>query len=631
MNHYPLWKNIVVAFVVAISCLYALPNLFGEDPAVQISPPYAREMKIDAGVKEQIDKKLKEANLPAYLDAKLADNSLLLRYSDTDSQLKAYSLLKEAFPEYVVAQNLVSSTPSWLLAIGARPMFLGLDLRGGVHFLMQVDMNAAVQQEEERLVEDFRTLFREKNVRYRSIGRAQGGGVSLNFSAAEVRGQALELVKKDYPELVIKEREDNGEFIALLTLSEKSLKETKDQAVEQNTTTLRNRVNELGVAEPIIQRQGTDRIVVQLPGVQDTARAKEILGATATLEFRLTDGDMQQWFEAQQSGKVPVNSKLYKRRDGSPVLLKRSVIVTGDQINDAASTIDQRSGSPATVVRLNNKGATRMYDTTKENVGKPMAVVFIEYKVDTKVVDGKEVKTRKKVEEVINVATVQEAFGKNFQITGLTSGEARNLSLLLRAGALKAPMEIIEERTIGPSLGKENIEQGWWSIILGYVALLLFLWARYSHFGMIANFAMFINMVMTVAMMSVLQATLTLPGLAGLALSVGMAVDANILIYERIREELRNGNSPQNSIHVGFEKASGTITDSNLTALLASVVLFAFGTGPVKGFAVTTCLGIIASMFCAVIISRAIINYMYGGKKLDRVPVEWDTPKHDAP
>jgi preprotein translocase subunit SecD len=361
--------------------------------------------------------------------------------------------------------------------------------------------------------------------------------------------------------------------------------------------------------------------VVQLPGVQDTARAKEILGATATLEFRLVDGTPEQWQDAQRNNKIPVNSRLYKQRDGSPILLKRSVIVTGDQINDAASALDQRTGSPSVSVVLDNKGAKRMNDITRENIQKPMSVVFIEYRSDKQIVDGKEVKTRKKVEEVINVATIQEQFGKNFQITGLASGEARNLSLLLRAGALKAPMEIVEERTIGPSLGKENIRQGFLSAILGFAVVMVFMVVRYSTFGIVANIALFTNMIVLISLLSMLQATLTLPGIAGIVLTMGMAVDANVLIYERIREEVHLGNSPQASIYAGFEKAFSTIADSNITTLIAGIVLFSFGTGPIKGFAVTLSLGILSSMFTAIMVSRAVINYKWGNKRLTTLPV----------
>jgi len=624
MNQYPLWKYLLIFGIILICTLYALPNLFGENPAVQISTAYARNMTIDQEVQSNVESKLKEAKI-SIVDAELANNELLIRFQDTDTQLKAYTLLKETFKEYVIAQNLAPATPKWLTAIGAKPMYLGLDLRGGVHFLMQVDMDTALRQDEERYIDELRTLFREQKLRYKSLNRLLGGlgGVQVSFAEATTRTQARQAIEKQYSgEFLITEKDTSEEANLQLAFTPATLKEKQKGAVEQNITTLRNRINELGVAEPIIQQQGEDRIVVQLPGVQDTARAKEILGATATLEFRLVEGTDADWLEAQRSNKIPLNARLYHRRDGSPVLLKRSVIVTGDQINGAAATIDQQSSQPATTVRLDSKGAKRMYETTKVNVGNPMAVLFIEYKIETKKgADGKDVTSRQKIEEVINVATIREAFGKNFQITGLTSSEATNLALLLRAGALKAPMEIIEERTIGPSLGQENIAQGWFSIELSFIAVMLFMWSRYSTFGMVANLALLMNVVILTALLSMLQATLTLPGMAGIVLTLGMAVDANVLIYERIREEIQQGNSPQASIYAGFEKAWGTIADSNLTTLIAGIVLFGFGTGPIRGFAVVLSLGILTSMFTAVMVSRAVINFFYGGRKLAKLPV----------
>ena len=612
MNQYPLWKYLVIIAVIVICALYALPNLFGEDPAIQISPAYARNMKIDATVQTKAESALKQANL-AYIRIEKTDNQLLVRFKDTDTQLKAYSTLKEALPEYIVAQNLASAIPNWLTKIGAKPMYLGLDLRGGIHFLMQVDMESAIKQDEETYINDLRTFFREKQLRYQGINRVvdKSGGIQISFATLDLREQAKQLIASNFDDLLITEKESLEEYNLYLNFTPVALQQRQQKALEQNTTTLRNRINELGVSEPIIQRQGEDRIVVQLPGVQDTARAKEILGATATLEFRLVaEGDTSQH-----------NARLYKRRDGTPVMLQRQVIATGDQINDAASTIDQRTGSPAVVVRLDNRGAKRMLDTTRKSVGKPMAVVFIEYQVTTQLIDGKEVTQHNKTEEVINVATIQEEFGKNFQITGLGSSEANNLALLLRAGALKAPMEIVEERTIGPSLGQENINQGLLAIMLGFATVIVFMVLRYHMFGMVANLALLMNVIVLTALLSMLQATLTLPGMAGIVLTLGMAVDANVLIYERIREELANSNSPQASIHAGFEKAFGTIFDSNITTLIAGMVLFSFGTGPIKGFAITLSLGILTSMFTAIMVSRAVINFFYGGRKLTKLPL----------
>ncbi len=622
MNHYPLWKYLLIAAVIFVCGLYALPNLFGNDPAVQISPAYARDTKIDDTVQETVETTLKEAKL-SFTRIERTSRQLLVRFKNTNTQLKAYSILREALSDYVVAQNLAPATPDWLTGLGGMPMYLGLDLRGGVHFLMQVDMETAIRQDEETYVEELRTLFREKKLRYKGINRVikEGGGIQVTFAALEIRNKAKKLIKKHYDDLVIVEKDRVGEYRLYMTFSEKALIENRQKALEQNITTLRNRVNELGVSEPVIQRQGDERIVVQLPGVQDTARAKEILGATATLEFRMTSDTREKWFEVERTKKVPINARLYHERDGNPVLLKRRVIVTGDQITDAAATIDQRSAQPATTIRLDSRGGKKMLQTTRKNVGKPMAVVFIEYHIETKMINGKKVTTRSKTEEVINVATIQEEFSKNFQITGLTSSEANNLALLLRAGALKAPMEIIEERTIGPSLGQENIDLGLLSIMLGFLAVMLFMWLRYKTFGLVADLALLMNVVILVALLSLLQATLTLPGMAGIVLTLGMAVDANVLIFEKIREEIANGNSHQSSIHLGYEKAFITIFDANLTTLIAAVMLFSFGTGPIKGFAITLSLGIITSMFTAIMFTRGLINFFYGGRKLAKLPV----------
>ena len=425
MNQYPLWKYLLIGVVISICALYALPNLFGEDPAVQISPAYARDVKIDETVQDTVEAELKEVNI-SFTRIERTPKQLLVRFKDNDTQLKAYTILKDVLSEYVVAQNLAPATPDWLRALGGMPMYLGLDLRGGVHFLMQVDMETAIRQDEETHVNELRTLFRENKLRYKGINRVtkEGGGIQVTFSALETRNKATKLVKKQYDNFIITEKDGIDEYRLFMTFSEQALIDNRQQALEQNITTLRNRVNELGVSEPVIQRQGESRIVVQLPGVQDTARAKEILGATATLEFRMTEDTREKWFEVEKSGKVPLNARLYHERDGNPVLLKRRVIATGDQITGAAATIDQRSGRPATTVRLDSRGGKRMLQATRKNVGKPMAVVFIEYHIKTKVVDGEKVTTRSKTEEVINVATIQEEFSKNFQITGLTSGEA---------------------------------------------------------------------------------------------------------------------------------------------------------------------------------------------------------------
>jgi len=613
MNHYPLWKYMLIGAVIALCTLYALPNLFGEDPAVQISPAYARNEKVDVNLQNTVEAELKNLGIADYRIERDIQR-VLVRLDNTEIQLKVYSHLKDTLKNYVVAQNLAPATPAWLRALGAEPMYLGLDLRGGVHFLMQVDMDTAVKQDEERLVAELRSLFRENKIRYKGVARSLGqGGLDLKFAKESYREAALKKITTDYPVLQVLPVDgvDGNLFGLHLAFTEQALKENAEQALEQNITTLRNRVNELGVAEPVIQRQGIDRIVVQLPGVQDTARAKEILGATATLEFRLVADE----------GASKYNSRSYKRRNGSSVLLKREVIVTGNQINDAAAGFDQTSGQPMASVRLNSQGAKRMFKTTGENIGKPMAVVFIEHKIETKIVNGKEVKHKRKTEEVINTATIQGQFGSRFQITGLTSPEASNLALLLRAGALKAPMEIVEERTIGPSLGQENIDLGMLSIFIGFMLVMFFMWLRYGQFGLVANFALLMNVVILIALLSLLQATLTLPGMAGIVLTLGMAVDANVLIFERIREEIHMKNTPQASIHAGFEKAFSTIADANITTLIAAVILFSFGTGPIKGFAITLSLGIVTSMFTAIMVSRGVINYRFGGRKLTHLPI----------
>jgi preprotein translocase subunit SecD len=469
-------------------------------------------------------------------------------------------------------------------------------------------------------VSDLRSLLRDDKIRYLSISRAGTGGVEAKFRSAGERTAALDRIAGEYPALLLSESEAEDAYYLLATLSDREVLDSKNFALQQNILTLHNRINELGVAEPVIQRQGSDRIVVQLPGVQDPARAKEILGATATLEFRMLDatGDVA----AALEGKVPVGSRLYRERNGNPVLLERRIIVTGDQIIDAASGLDQQTGSPAVFISLDSKGARKMLQTTKENIGKPMAVVFIENKSVTRMVDGVPVKETKTIEEVINIATIRDQFSKRFQITGLDSPtEARNLALLLRAGALAAPMEIVEERTVGPSLGAQNIERGFNSALIGFAAIALFISFYYRVFGVIASISLFGNMVLLVAILSMLQATLTLPGIAGIALTLGMAIDANVLIFERIREELRNGNSPQAAIQAGYERAWNTILDSNITTLIAGFALFLLGSGPVRGFAVVLCIGILTSMFSGVMVSRAMVNLFYGGRKLSRLAI----------
>jgi len=618
LNQYPWWKYLLIGLVMLWGLVFALPNLFGEDPAVQISGARANTA-IDATFQNRVAALIEAEKLP-HKRLELEEGRLLIRFPDTEVQLKAADILKDQLGrDYIVALNLASSAPGFLRAMGLNPMYLGLDLRGGVHFLMQVDMDATIKQIEDSYVDEIRTQLRTEKVQYASVGRAASGGVQVEFKDTAERDKAVQALRKNLPSL---QQSEPGPLSLKLALGEREIKEKRDFALQQNITTLRNRVNELGVAEPIIQQQGSDRIVVQLPGVQDTARAKEILGATATLEFRLADEE-NDWNQAATSGRAPINSRLYKDREGRPVLLQKRVMLTGDSIVDAASGIDQQSGGPAVYVTLDGKGAKRMEDATKDNIGKRMGVVFIENKTETKRVDGELKKTAYTVEEVINVAVIRDRLGKRFQITGLDSTrEARDLALLLRAGALASPIEIIEERTVGPSAGKENIDQGFNAAMLSLVLIAAFMTWRYKSFGLIATAALVSNVVLLVAALSMLQATLTLPGIAGIILTMGMAVDANVLIYERIREELWfKGNSPQASIHAGFDLAFGTILDSNLTTLIAAIMLFGFGSGPIKGFAVTLSIGILTSMFTAVTGTRALVNLIYGGRKLQKLTI----------
>lgn len=618
MNRYALWKYLLIVVVIVVGVVFALPNLYGEDPAVQISP--ARAGQIDEGLQAQVSAALETAGIkPLSIQRDL--RRLLIRFPDTESQLQGRDVVSQAMGGgYVVALNLAPVTPGWLSSLGARPMYLGLDLRGGVHFLMEVDMQAAVHQAEERYISDIRPLLRESKIRYKTITRGDTGGIRIRFRDAETRTKAALVINDAFQDLEVAEADSLGKFDLRVQLTEQFKNDTRKFALQQNITTLRNRVNELGVAEPVVQQQGEDRVVVQLPGVQDTARAKEILGATATLEFRLVDTEHS--VQEAVDGRVPVAAKLYYDRDGQPILLKKRVMLTGEYIIDAASGIDQLSGSPAVFITLDGKGARIFSRATRDNVGKPMAVVFIERKTETVRRDDEVIKVKELVEEVINVATIREQLSKRFQITGLDSTEeARDLALLLRAGALAAPLEIIEERTVGPSLGQDNIEQGFKSVIIGFVLVLIFMAFYYRLFGLVADLALTLNLVLIVALLSMLQATLTLPGIAGIVLTVGMAVDANVLIFERIREELRSGNSPQASIHAGYEKAFATIADANITTLIAAVVLFGFGTGPIKGFAVTLSLGIICSMFTAIMGTRAVINLIYGGRRVEKLAI----------
>lgn len=611
-NYYPLWKNLLIIGLFLISLIYALPNIYGEDPSVQVSSSKPLTQQQANTIESSI-----KANGVISKGFEFKDGKILVRFSNTDDQLKIADLLRDQMGnEATVALNLAPTTPKWLQSIGAEAMYLGLDLRGGVHFLLEVDMDAAVKQAEDRYTEDLRAALREAKIRYQSVSK-DGGYIKLKLKSAEDKNAVNKILNKDLRSLKITDGTEQDELWA--KMSEADVREVKKNAVGQNMTTLRNRVNELGVAEPVIQQQGDNRIVVQLPGVQDTTRAKEILGTTATLEYRLVDveHDVQKAVE----GHVPVGSKLYYEKNKNAVLLDKRVIVTGDQIVDASSGMDQ-DGRPAVFITLNGVGAAKMGKLTQANIGKPMAVVFIENKVETKLIDGQKVRHKEKVEEVISVATIQGVFSKRFQTTGLENPqEARNLALLLRAGALAAPVDIVEERTVGPSLGQDNINKGILSFVVGFVLVVLLMAGYYKLFGIIADFALAFNVVIVVAILSMLQATLTLPGIAGIILTVGMSVDANVLIFERIREELRNGVSPQTAIYMGYDRAFATILDSHVTNLVVAIVLFAFGTGSVKGFAVTLIIGILSSMFTAISGTRMVINWIYGNKRVDSLSI----------
>ena len=603
MNRYPAWKNLLIVTILVVGTFYALPNLFGKDPALQITS--ARGFALPLDLEANINDALMVENIK-YKGREQQGNRLLYRFNSHAEQLLAADALKEALGEqYVVALNLAHSTPGWLRGMGGKPMTLGLDLQGGVYFLMQVDMDTARGQMLDRVVNDIRTALRSEGIRYVSV-RREGTGILVLLRSAQDREATLNIMRKDQSLLALDVNDvETGEHFGLsVKVREQQLIELQQTALKQNITTLRNRVNELGVAEPVIQQQGKDRVVVQLPGVQDTVQAKKIIGATATLEYRAVD-ETHDAFTAAQTGRIPPESRLYYRRTGEPVLLKKRLIVSGDQLIGASSGFDQQTGQPQVSVTLNGIGAKRMLDFTRDNVGNRMAVVYIEQKPGGR-----------KIEEVISVAVVREPFGKRFQTTGLDSmSEASQLALLLRAGALAAPMEIIEERTVGPSLGADNVAQGFKSVMIGFVLVLLFMAIYYRVFGLIADLALFFNLVLLISLLSMLGATLTMPGIAGIVLTVGMAVDANVLIFERIREELRNGNTPQASIRAGYDKAFSTIADANITTLIAAFVLLLFGTGPVKGFAVTLSLGIVTSMFTAIMGTRAVVNLVYGGKK----------------
>jgi preprotein translocase subunit SecD len=607
MNRYPLWKYLVIALALVFGLLYTLPNFFGEAPAVQISSIKAA-VKIDTRLLGRIEEILKAAAIAH--DGLLADqNSIRVRFADTETQLKARDAIERALnpdPEnasYVVALNLLSRSPVWLTSIRAMPMYLGLDLRGGVHFLLQVDMKGALAKRLDAIAADLRSLMRDKNVRHGGIARERDQ-LLIRFRDAETRSRARAVIENAQPDLLLTEIQEGADFKLAAILKPEAQKRIREFAIKQNITTLHNRINELGVAEPVIQQQGADRIVVQLPGVQDTAKAKDILGRTATLEVRMVDDENSQnpaVMEEAARGNPPVGTEYYVERSGAPLLVKKQVVLTGDRLTDAQPGFDSQTHEPAVHLTLDSAGARIFKEVTRENVGKRMAILLIE--------KGKG--------EVITAPVIRsEIGGGRVQISGrMSTAEAYDIALLLRAGSLAAPMEIVEERTIGPSLGAENIERGFKSTLYGFIAIAVFMVLYYLVFGLISVVALSTNLLLLIALLSMLQATLTLPGIAAIALTLGMAIDANVLINERIREELRNGATPHAAIAAGYERAFGTILDSNVTSLIAGLALLIFGSGPVRGFAVVHCLGILTSMFSSVVVSRGIVNLVYGGRR----------------
>ena len=609
MNRYPLWKYILILLIVTMGGLYALPNIYGQSQVVQVKPQ--KDAPVEQSTLERIGQVLTDSQV-AYDDIIIDGNTAIVKFANLDDQRLGQDALKEGLAGFDTAMNLRPNVPEWLADLGGKAMNLGLDLRGGVHFLLEVDMQEATENKKKQIRDDITALLIKEKVRKKLI-KWDANELSVTFRNQEDLDAAMELISAEFTELRLRDEVTDTEFEINGLLTEQSLNQIKENALNQNLTTLRDRVNEIGVAEPIVQRQGLERIVVQLPGVQDTTAAKNILDATATLEYRATDMENNAALAAR-TGRAPIGSTLYYERNGNPVLLKNRVIATGNQLIDAQATFDQQSGSPAVSVKLNSIGAGRMLEFTKSNVGNFMGVVFKERIPIGKNDDG--VMQYRSKEEVISNARINGIFSNQFQTTGLDSqAEANELALLLRAGALAAPVQIVEERTIGPSLGQDNIDKGVLSVQIGLALVLVFMLIYYRMFGVIANIALTVNVVLMVACLSLFGATLTLPGIAGIVLTVGMAVDANVLIFERIKEEMRLGNTIQGSIKAGYDKAFSTIADANVTTFIAAIVLFAFGTGPIKGFAVTLSIGIMTSMFTAIMLSRAVVNLIYGRKK----------------
>ncbi|WP_428827158.1 protein translocase subunit SecD [Azonexus sp. IMCC34842] len=610
MNRYPLWKYIIVAVALVLGFIYTLPNFFGESPAVQVSSAKAT-IKVDDKAKNRVEEALKVAGI-AHDGIQLDNVGVKARFKNTDTQLKAKDVLEKTFnpdaaePQYVIALNLLAASPSWLTALHALPMYLGLDLRGGVHFLLQVDMKGALTKRLDSTSGDLRTVLRDKNLRHAGISR-EGDRLVVRFREADVRSKAKSAIGDSQPDLLITEQDDGTDLKLVAMLKPEAQKKIGEFALKQNITTLHNRINELGVAEPVIQQQGADRIVVQLPGVQDTAKAKDILGRTATLEIRMVD-DSPGALEAALAGNPPFGTEVYNERGGQPLLVKKQVVLTGDRLTDAQPGFDHQTNEAAVHLTLDSAGARIFKDVTRENINKRMAILLIE--------KGKG--------EVVTAPVIRsEIGGGRVQISGrMTTSEANDTALLLRAGSLAAPMDIIEERTIGPSLGADNIQKGFHSTLWGFAAIAVFMIIYYQVFGVVSVLALAANLLFLIALLSLLQATLTLPGIAAIALALGMAIDSNVLINERIREELRAGMPAQGAIFEGYERAFGTILDSNVTTLIVGLMLLIFGSGPIRGFAVVHCLGILTSIFSSVVVSRALVNLIYGHqKKLGKVAI----------
>jgi preprotein translocase subunit SecD len=614
-NKYPLWKNLLLIAIVVIGLFYAIPNLYSEDPAIQISSQSSTDME---QLTQQVRTLLDEAKIPHFAIVTNSEN-VEVRFRSPDNQLLARDVIKNGLgSQYTVALNLAAATPSWFSKIGAEPMKQGLDLRGGVHFLLEVDVDSVISRRFEGLMKGIGQDLRESGIRYSGIRYLADKGIEIRFRSSEITDKAYLELKEKFPNLTFAKSDITSSVTA--TLSPAELNTIRQNTIEQTMTILRNRVNELGIGEAVVQQQGATRVAVDLPGIQDAGRAKQILGGTATLQFYLVDQEHDAQV-AKQTGAVPVNSKLYMM-DGQPILLKRQVVLSGDSITSAVSSFDQQTASSAVQIQLGGGGESLFTKITRENIGKRMAIVYVDTKSTTQMVNGVEQRATHREERVISAPVIQNALGNSFQITGLAdSKEASNLALMLRAGALPATIYPVEERTVGPSLGKENIHRGLVSLEVGMGLILILMLVYYHFFGLVANIALFLNLILLSALMSIIGATLTLPGIAGFVLTVGMAVDANVLIYERIREELRHGLSPQAAIYAGYDRAFSTIIDANVTTLIVGIILFAIGTGPVRGFAVILCLGLLTSMLTSITYTRAIVNWYYGGRNVKKLSI----------